>query len=89
MQLEVVASDASRERRTVALRSSYIHLGPMPDSHNAVRRSHPSPHVPRRLHPVCGGLAGGPVDRPSPPTELFDEGSEVTVSFAPEHCVLL
>jgi hypothetical protein len=24
-----------------------------------------------------------------PPTELFDEGSEVTVSFAPVHCVLL
>ena len=24
-----------------------------------------------------------------PPTELFDEGSPVTVSFAPEHCVLL
>jgi iron(III) transport system ATP-binding protein len=24
-----------------------------------------------------------------PPTELYDEGSEVTVSFAPDHCVLL
>jgi len=24
-----------------------------------------------------------------PPTELFDEGSEVTISFEPVHCVLL
>jgi hypothetical protein len=24
-----------------------------------------------------------------PPTEMFEEGSEVTISFAPEHCVLL
>jgi hypothetical protein len=24
-----------------------------------------------------------------PPTELFDEGSDVTVSFAPVHAVLL
>jgi ABC-type Fe3+/spermidine/putrescine transport system ATPase subunit len=24
-----------------------------------------------------------------PPTELFEEGSDVTVSFAPEHCVVL
>jgi hypothetical protein len=24
-----------------------------------------------------------------PPTELYQEGSEVIVSFAPDHCVLL
>src|SRR5204862_4477630 len=24
-----------------------------------------------------------------PPTEFFDEGAEITLSFAPEHCVLL
>ena len=48
---------------------------------------YPSPHVPRRLHPVRGGLRPG-VDL-SPPTELFEEGSEVTVSFSPVHCVLL
>ena len=30
-------------------------------------RSHPPPHVPRRLHPVCRGLARWTVDRPSPP----------------------
>jgi hypothetical protein len=24
-----------------------------------------------------------------PPTEMFDEGSEVAISFAPVHCVLL
>ena len=36
----------------------------------AQRRSwpHPSPHVPRRLHPVRRGLARRPVDRP-PPTD--------------------
>ena len=24
-----------------------------------------------------------------PPTDLFDEGATVTLSFAPEHCILL
>ena len=89
MQLEVVGSDASRDQRTVALRSSYIHLGPMPDSHNAV-----TGRIHRRM--FHGDFIQYVVDWPAgqlivrrPPTELFDEGSEVTVSFAPEHCVLL
>jgi ABC-type Fe3+/spermidine/putrescine transport system ATPase subunit len=89
MQLEVIGSDASRDQRTVALRSSYIHLGPMPDSHNAV-----TGRIHRRM--FHGDFIQYVVDWPAgqlivrrPPTELFDEGSEVTVSFAPEHCVLL
>jgi ABC-type Fe3+/spermidine/putrescine transport system ATPase subunit len=89
VQLEVVASDASTELDTVALRTSYIHLGSMPGSHNA---------VPGRIHRRMfhGDFIQYVVDWPAgqlivrrPPTELFDEGSEVTVSFAPIHCVLL
>ena len=89
VQLEVVASTASRERNIVALRTSYIHLADMSGSHNA---------VPGRIHRRMfhGDFIQYVVDWPAgqlivrrPPTELFDEGSEVTVSFAPEHCVLL
>jgi iron(III) transport system ATP-binding protein len=89
LQLEVVASNASRERNIVALRTSYIHLAPMPGSHNA---------VPGRIHRRMfhGDFIQYVVDWPAgqlivrrPPTELFEEGSEVTVSFAPVHCVLL
>ena len=62
---------------------------PMPGSHNA---------VPGRIHRRMfhGDFIQYVVDWPAgqlivrrPPTELFEEGSEVTVSFAPEHCVLL
>ena len=61
----------------------------MPGSHNA---------VPGRIHRRMfhGDFIQYVVDWPAgqlivrrPPTELFEEGSEVTVSFAPEHCVLL
>jgi iron(III) transport system ATP-binding protein len=89
VQLEVVASQASRERNIVALRTSYIHLAPMPGSRNA---------VPGRIHRRMfhGDFIQYVVDWPAgqlivrrPPTEMFDEGSDVTVSFAPVHCVLL
>ena len=63
VQLEVVASNASRERDTVALRSSYIHLGARAGVAQRCGGAHPSPHVPRRLHPVRGGLAGRAADR--------------------------
>ncbi len=90
MQLEVVGSDASRNgQATVALRSSYIHLGHMPGSHNAV-----AGRIHRRM--FHGDFIQYVVDWPAgqlivrrPPTELFEEGSDVTVSFAPVHCVLL
>jgi ABC-type Fe3+/spermidine/putrescine transport system ATPase subunit len=89
MELEVAPSDAPRERTAVALRSSYVHLVRMPDSHNA---------VPGRIHRRMfhGDFIQYVVDWPAgqlivrrPPTELFEEGSEVTVSFLPAHCVLL
>jgi ABC-type Fe3+/spermidine/putrescine transport system ATPase subunit len=90
MQLLVVASGASRgDDDTVALRSSYVHLGHMPGSHNAVKGS-----IHRRM--FHGDFIQYVVDWPAgqlivrrPPTELYEEGSEVTVSFAPDHCVLL
>jgi ABC-type Fe3+/spermidine/putrescine transport system ATPase subunit len=88
--LEVVASGASHGAHdTVALRSSYIHLGHVAGTHNA---------VPGRIHRRMfhGDFIQYVVDWPAgqlivrrPPTEMFDEGSEVTVSFAPVHCVLL
>jgi ABC-type Fe3+/spermidine/putrescine transport system ATPase subunit len=90
IRLEVVASDVSRSSgNTVALRPSYIHLGPATDSPNAVAGS-----IHRRM--FHGDFIQYVVDWPAgqlivrrPPTELFDEGSAVTVSFAPIHCVLL
>jgi iron(III) transport system ATP-binding protein len=89
VRLEVVASNASRERNIVALRTSYIHLADMPGSPNA---------IPGRIHRRMfhGDFIQYVVDWPAgqlivrrPPTEMFEEGSEVTVSFAPVHCVLL
>ncbi len=89
IDLEVVASDAPRDRTTVALRSSYIHLGHVAGSHNAV-----AGRIHRRM--FHGDFIQYVVDWPAgqlivrrPPTELFDEGSDVVVSFAPVHCVLL
>jgi iron(III) transport system ATP-binding protein len=90
IRLEVVASDSTRESgTTVALRSSYIHLRDETGSRNAV-----AGRIHRRM--FHGDFIQYVVDWPAgqlivrrPPTELFDEGSEVTVSFAPDHCVLL
>jgi ABC-type Fe3+/spermidine/putrescine transport system ATPase subunit len=90
MRLEVVAMDGSGGTRdTVALRSSYIHLA---------RAGGTQVGVPGRIHRRMfhGDFIQYVVDWPAgqlivrrPPTEIFDEGSEVTISFAPEHCVLL
>jgi iron(III) transport system ATP-binding protein len=90
VKLEVVASDAPRAgQNIVALRSSYIHLGDMPETHNAVAGK-----IHRRM--FHGDFIQYVVDWPAgqlivrrPPTEMFDEGSDVTISFAPTHCVLL
>jgi ABC-type Fe3+/spermidine/putrescine transport system ATPase subunit len=74
----------------VALRSSYIHLG------NAAAGS--ANAIPGTIHRRMfhGDFIQYVVDWPAgqllvrrPPTELFEEGSAVTVCFAPEHCVLL
>jgi ABC-type Fe3+/spermidine/putrescine transport system ATPase subunit len=90
MLLEVVTADGSRNGQdTVAVRSSYIQLGHPGELQNA---------IPGRIHRRMfhGDFIQYVVDWPAgqlivrrPPTELFDEGSEVMVSFAPVHCVLL
>jgi ABC-type Fe3+/spermidine/putrescine transport system ATPase subunit len=87
VRFEVVGEKSSGD--TVALRSSYVHLTPMPETHNAVAGT-----IHRRM--FHGDFIQYVVDWPAgqlivrrPPTELFAEGSSVTVSFAPEHCVLL
>jgi ABC-type Fe3+/spermidine/putrescine transport system ATPase subunit len=83
------APDGRMTGDTVALRSSYIHLGPVTGPHNAV-----SGTIHRRM--FHGDFIQYVVDWPPgqlivrrPPTELYDEGSAVTISFAPTHCILL
>jgi ABC-type Fe3+/spermidine/putrescine transport system ATPase subunit len=90
MRLEVVAADESRSgQEMAALRSSYVHLDDPLETHNTVQGT-----IHRRM--FHGDFIQYVVDWPAgqlivrrPPTELFEEGSSVTVSFAPEHCVLL
>ena len=90
VKLHVAMPESARgDETTVALRSSYIHLGPTTGAMNAVTGT-----IHRRM--FHGDFIQYVVDWPAgqllvrrPPTELFDEGSEVTISFAPEHCVLL
>ncbi len=79
------------EAGTVALHTAYVALGAAPADSTANS-------VPGRIHRrmfhgdfiqyVVTWPAGRLVVR-RPPTELFDEGSAVTVSFAAERCVLL
>ena len=88
VQLEVDGADTRRTRHggaALVLYPSGADAGP----HNAVPGS-----IHRRM--FHGDFIQYVVDWPAgqlivrrPPTELFDEGSDVTVSFAPEHCVLL
>jgi len=73
----------------VALRSSYIQLGEAAGSCNAIAGT-----IHRRM--FHGDFIQYVVDWPPgqlivrrPPTELYEEGSAVTVSFSPAHCVLL
>jgi ABC-type Fe3+/spermidine/putrescine transport system ATPase subunit len=73
----------------IALRSAYVHFGQTAGNQNAVAGT-----IHRRM--FHGDFIQYVVDWPPgqlivrrPPTELFEEGSAVTVSFAPEHCVLL
>ncbi len=87
--LAVGAAGSPRVGSLVALRSAYVHLGHVAGTGNAV----PGTIHRRMFH---GDFIQYVVDWPAgqlivrrPPTELFEEGSEVTVSFAPVHCVLL
>ncbi|MGE0222654.1 MAG: ABC transporter ATP-binding protein [Acetobacteraceae bacterium] len=73
----------------IALRSAYIHFGQTSGEQNAVGGT-----IHRRM--FHGDFIQYVVDWPAgqlivrrPPTELFEEGSAVTVSFEPAHCVLL
>ena len=75
----------------VAVRTAYITLGApgAPDGPNAVAGS-----IHRRL--FHGDFIQYIVDWPAgqlvirrPPTDVFEEGAGVVVSFAPEHCILL
>jgi ABC-type Fe3+/spermidine/putrescine transport system ATPase subunit len=89
LSLQVGSPDSRRDGTMIALRSAYIHLGHVPGPHNAVAGT-----IHRRM--FHGDFIQYVVDWPAgqlivrrPPTELFEEGSAVTVSFAPMHCVLL
>ncbi len=85
------ARPPSGEETTLVLRSAYVSL----DRAAAVAAPNTLPATVRRrmfhgdfiqyvLHTAAGALI---VRRP--PTELFDEGSAIAVSFRPEHCLLL
>jgi iron(III) transport system ATP-binding protein len=81
---------ALREGTLVALRSAYIDLGA--GAVSGVNRVSGTIHR-RMFH---GDFIQYVIDWPAgqlivrrPPTELFEEGGAVTVSFAAEHCVLL
>jgi iron(III) transport system ATP-binding protein len=75
---------------TLALRSAYIMLQRDPDPGANVARG----TIHRRM--FHGDFIQYVVDWPAgqllvrrPPTEMIAEGTEVTITFAPEHCILL
>ena len=83
----IYAAAGQRDNTMLALRSSYIHL--RQDEANAVAGT-----IHRRM--FHGDFILYVIDWPDgqlivrrPPTEMLEEGSQVTVSFAPEYCVLL
>ncbi|MGA9867284.1 MAG: ABC transporter ATP-binding protein [Acetobacteraceae bacterium] len=79
------------DETTAALRTAYVALNaPSVDSGANTARG----HIHRRMFhgdfiQYVVTWAGGQLIVRRPPTELFVEGSEVTISFAPERCVLL
>jgi ABC-type Fe3+/spermidine/putrescine transport system ATPase subunit len=82
---------------TVAVRTAHIGLslnGAAPAPGTTRQRNAAKGHIRQRL--FHGDFIQYVVDWPAgqlivrrPPTEFFDEGAEITLSFAPEHCVLL
>jgi ABC-type Fe3+/spermidine/putrescine transport system ATPase subunit len=83
----IQAVAGKRDSTTLAVRSSYIHL--RPDEANKIAGT-----IHRRM--FHGDFIQYVIDWPDgqlivrrPPTELLEEGSDITVSFAPEYCVLL
>jgi ABC-type Fe3+/spermidine/putrescine transport system ATPase subunit len=88
-RLEVTAPHAATGRETeVAVRTAYIDLAPRAGENQVAGK------VRQRLfhgdfvqYVVDSGL--GPLIVRRPPTNLLEEGAAVTLSFSPEHCVLL
>jgi iron(III) transport system ATP-binding protein len=83
----ILAAGGNHDSKTLALRSSYIHL--RPDESNVIAGT-----IHRRM--FHGDFIQYVIDWPDgqlivrrPPTELLEEGSTIAVSFAPEYCVLL
>ena len=83
----IQAAAGKQDSTTLALRSSYIHL--RPDETNQIAGT-----IHRRM--FHGDFIQYVIDWPDgqlivrrPPTELLEEGSAITVSFAPDYCVLL
>ena len=97
MRLRAWASHAPRGGEShVAIRTAYIDMAQAGasggDADNGTNRA-PGTIRQRLFHGdfiqyivdwPCGALT---VRRP--PTEMFEEGAAVTLSFAPEHCILL
>jgi len=87
--LKVSAAHKPHGRETeVAVRTAYIDLAPRP------AENHVPGTVRQRLfhgdfvqYVIDSAL--GPLIVRRPPTNLMDEGAAVTLSFSPEHCVLL
>ena len=96
IELQACAAHAPRGGEDcVAVRTAYIDLAPgAPDGRANARTNAIGGTIRQRL--FHGDFIQYIVDWPAgqltvrrPPTELFDEGAAVTLSFAPEHCVLL
>jgi ABC-type Fe3+/spermidine/putrescine transport system ATPase subunit len=89
--LRLKAAEAgSGAETTLALRSAYIMLQREPDAGANVARG----TVHRRM--FHGDFIQYVIDWPAgqllvrrPPTEMIAEGADVTISFSPEHCILL
>jgi hypothetical protein len=51
--------------------------------------AHQPPGVPRGFRVVSGEMGRSPIGGPASPDGAFDEGEQVYLGIAPEHCVLL
>jgi ABC-type Fe3+/spermidine/putrescine transport system ATPase subunit len=75
----------------VAVRTAYIDM--MPGSSNGALNCAPGTIRQRLFHgdfiQYIVDWTGGALTVRRPPTEMFAEGATVTLSFAPEHCILL
>ena len=89
VQLEVVASDASHRARHRGAAARPTSISGTCRDRTTPCGPHPSPHVPRRLHPVCRGLARRPVDRAPPADRAVRRRQRGHGVVRAEHCVLL